>query len=774
MVDDWHRAIVEHSMNGILLIHPATGAILAANPEACRLLGYTEAELLALDPTALVDMDDPRQAAAEETRNRTGQFRGELLYRRADGALFPVEVASSLVTRSDGEIRAATFFTDISERKKAENALAASEARLNAVIDRSADGIWSIDRNYCLLTANSTFARSTQRQIGRPLAVGESALGDALPPALRDFWRSHYDRALAGEVYSFELASDLRPGGTLVCYLNPIHDSDGAVTGVAARAVDVTAWRQAEAQLRSSVQKLELATTAAEIGIWRWDFGSREIQCDERTCDMFAAPADVRRSSLFYSFWRAHVHPDDRLAIESSLEAARQSNAPWQGVYRVILPTGAIRFISASGVIEHGANGRPLGIVGVCRDITREKDAEQAAHRAALEMARALRLKDEFLSNMSHELRTPLSGILSLSEALDLDMYGPLNKGQRRALTLIQDSGRHLLDLINDVLDLSKIAADKLELQLERVALDEVCLASLAFVKSLAFKKGIDLSYDAVHERQVYLRADIRRLKQMLVNLLSNAIKFTPPGGCVRLSAAVDTQEQVVRLSVQDTGIGIKAEDMPKLFQPFSQLDGALNREQGGTGLGLALVKNLAEQHGGAVHVTSAGVPGSGSCFTIVLPCPAEIQGAAAHAGLQQNRALAVGDVAPKTGARLLLAEDNEVTVEVYTRYLEAQGYHISAAHNGTEALELASVHQPDLILMDIHLPQMDGFEVMRRLRQHPLFATTPIIALTALAMVGDRERCLAAGATEYLSKPVKMGSLAALIARLLSAQPQP
>lgn len=252
-------------------------------------------------------------------------------------------------------------------------------------------------------------------------------------------------------------------------------------------------------------------------------------------------------------------------------------------------------------------------------DATERKRTEETARLAALEMERALRLKDEFLATMSHELRTPLNGVLTLCEALQFRIYGDLTERQQRALSHIESSGRHLLDLINDVLDLSKIAADKLELDLEQVALDSICQASLLFAKEIAYKKQIKLEYDN-QQPDLYIYADARRLKQMLVNLLNNAIKFTPPGGSVELSVAVDAAASAVRLSVQDTGIGIKPEDQARLFQPFTQIDSRLVREYEGTGLGLALVKRLATQHGGSVSISSTGVPGEGSCFTIVLP----------------------------------------------------------------------------------------------------------------------------------------------------------
>ena len=234
-------------------------------------------------------------------------------------------------------------------------------------------------------------------------------------------------------------------------------------------------------------------------------------------------------------------------------------------------------------------------------------------------MERAIRLKDEFLANMSHELRTPLTGMLALGENLQELIYGPLNERQLKILAHIETSSRHLLSLINDLLDLSKIEAGRLDLELQPVIVDDITQASLLFVKEMAFKKNIQLSYlnDQPHTAVV---ADGRRLKQMLVNLLGNAVKFTPEGGQVVLHVTVDAGVNEIRFAVRDTGVGIPPEAQARLFQPFTQLDSALTRQYEGTGLGLALVKRLAAQHGGTVSVASTGIAGEGSCFTITLP----------------------------------------------------------------------------------------------------------------------------------------------------------
>ena len=409
------------------------------------------------------------------------------------------------------------------------------------------------------------------------------------------------------------------------------------------------------------------------------------------------------------------------------------------------------------------------------------RSAELSAANAALQLAnaallRAGRLKDEFLANMSHELRTPLAGILGLAEVMDKGIYGDLTEKQRQALRMMQTSGEHLLQLINDILDLSKIEAGKVELQIVAVSVENVCQASLEFVKQAAHEKNLGLIFQP--EAQVrQVQADERHLKQMLVNLLSNAVKFTPEGGQVGLEIAGAPTRQQVRFTVWDTGIGIAPEQQSLLFQPFVQLDGSLARKYEGTGLGLALVHSIAELHGGSVTVESAGL-GQGSRFTITFPwTPSDEVKSAEHlpssptsAGAAQATSSLVSLAARLGRPPVILAvDDNPTLLMILTGYLEALECQVITAQNGAEGLAQAQAARPDLILLDIHMPDMDGLTVVRRLRAAG--SAVPVIALTALAMPEDRELCLAAGANDYLSKPMSLDELTHVIIRHLGLE---
>jgi PAS domain S-box-containing protein len=540
------------------------------------------------------------------------------------------------------------------------------------------------------------------------------------------------------------------------------------------------------------------------------------------------------------------------------------------------------------------AVGEVIGISKIARDTTTRMQAEEqlrvSNERISLanaELARAARLKDEFLAGMSHELRTPLNAILGLSEALLEEIFGELTEEQREHLTTIEQSGRHLLELINDILDLSKVESGKMELDIKSVSVRELCESSLSFVKQQAHHKRIKLDCH-IDSGLIDVEVDERRLRQVLVNLLSNAVKFTPDGGCVQLQARADSFHETVELSVTDSGIGIAPENIGKLFQPFVQLDSSLSRRYAGTGLGLALVRRIAELHGGSVRLESQ--EGKGSRFTVTLPWtsihlpestaePEAVQwqeltlqqalivedseaaanqiaryltelgaktlvhprgnetvqiaarshpdviildillpdrsgwdvlaelkanpatqaipvimvsvvdersrsldmGAAAHllkpftrqqiqqtltrviaipGALDDQTALVFAPTQTPKLPLILLAEDNEANVMTLNSYLQARGLRVILARNGLEAVQMAKQHTPNLILMDIQMPEMDGLEAIQQIRAESNLQGIPIIALTALAMPGDRERCLAVGATDYLTKPVSLKHL--------------
>ncbi|WP_201323780.1 CBS domain-containing protein, partial [Pseudanabaena sp. lw0831] len=417
------------------------------------------------------------------------------------------------------------------------------------------------------------------------------------------------------------------------------------------------------------------------------------------------------------------------------------------------------------------------------QEIAERKQAQQQLTETNQQLARATRLKDEFLANMSHELRTPLNAILGLSNALKEQILGSLTESQLNAIGIVESSGEHLLELINDILDLSKISSGIVELKTEPTSVQNLCDSSLVFIKQQAFQKGLEIHS---HIPQNINKIDIeeRRIKQVLINLLNNAVKFTPSGGKVSLLVAIGSGDTwqgeatipqqiramnspVIVFQVTDTGIGIATEDLQRLFQPFVQLDSALNRQYEGTGLGLALVKKIVELHGGQVIAESQ--IGMGSCFTVALPYEMFGSSDPSTDMTDVTRRSIAGNSGKAIVPLILLAEDNEANIATLTAYLTALNYRVVIARNGEEAVAMAKAHSPDAIVMDIQMPRMDGLTAIRLIRTDPQIAAIPIIALTALVMEGDRERCLEAGANEYLTKPIVFQQLNDAIQQILT-----
>ena len=396
------------------------------------------------------------------------------------------------------------------------------------------------------------------------------------------------------------------------------------------------------------------------------------------------------------------------------------------------------------------------------------------------QLARSTRLKDEFLANMSHELRTPLNGILGMAESLQENIYGEISPMQCKALEEIDRSGNHLLELINDILDITKIEAGKLEVHLHPASITLLCHSCISTIQRMAEAKSILLSLQIEPDLPVVL-LDERLLRQVLINLLSNAVKFTPQAGTVRLQARLVRSPQAasdqatLELCVIDSGIGIDPEDQDKIFQPFVQIESGLNRQFTGSGLGLSIVKRILLAHGGDVDVQSS--LGQGTRFDIHVPVTlvAErvMEGSDVETGQDDPAEVDSGDRLDRP--LILLAEDSRVNRMIYSRYLTAKGYQVREVVNGQEAIDFLHDQVPHLLILDMSMPMVDGFGVLRMVRtsDRPELAAIPIIVLTALAMKGDREKCLAAGASAYLAKPVKLQQLDQTLRRILEAAGQ-
>jgi ammonium transporter, Amt family len=422
---------------------------------------------------------------------------------------------------------------------------------------------------------------------------------------------------------------------------------------------------------------------------------------------------------------------------------------------------GSIIWVSMNALAVRDAAGRLLYNQGTIEDVTlhRQQEERERAKKAA---EAACRAKSEFLASMSHEIRTPLNGVIGMLELLQ---GAGLNERQAQFAHLARSSAGVLLSLVNDILDFSKIEAGKLELDCTEFNLHQLVEGTAQMFGESAGKKRLELTCCVEAGVPPMVRADPTRLRQVLCNLLGNAVKFTEKGG-VSLHVAVEEDQAdaaLVRVSVRDTGIGIPQDRLHRLFQSFSQVDASTTRKFGGTGLGLAISMRIVQLMGGEIHVESVPDKGSTFWFSVKLPKCRFQEAAATPVGSRDETPVA-------KGARILLVEDNEINQLVAQEILSQAGYECELANNGREAVEQVTTGDFDLVVMDCQMPVMDGFEATERIRRHESGrgGHVPIVALTANAVKGDRERCLAVGMDGYVTKPVESRELLSAIYALL------
>jgi PAS domain S-box-containing protein len=774
-------SVLREISDAIWSLRPSDDHVLYANSAVAHLYGrplghFTKGAVF----LAGLHPDDRRLVDAVRAE---GVGTADVRILRPDGEVRCVRFRSHAVRGADGGLaRVDVRMTDITDERRAQDALQRSEERHRRMHDSAWDFVTLVDEQGQAFYVSG----SVTRVMG--YSIAEYARFAPVELFHPDDWELAIQAGLTarqgpGDSARFEARLRHKDGRYRWIETSVVNLLDEpAVRGVLCNSRDVTARKVAEDALRRLNVDLErhvAERTAALSDLYEnAPCGFASVGLDGRFVrmnDTLLRWLGYRRDEVVGRLSLVDVLTPEAGAAFDKHRGAIRAGTDVEDLELVCRRKDGTTFpASTSGGAVFDAEGGIVEIRSSVVDITRRKHAEESLRESRDALSRtnaalqaASRTKDEFLASMSHELRTPLNAVLGLSEAILEGVYGPVSEAQQRALRRIDEGGRHLLSLISDILDLSKIDADRLRLEKAPVDVGDLCRASLRLVQDAAQRKriGVSLRLDGGFAA---LHGDERRLKQVLVNLLGNAVKFTPVGGKVGIEVALEEPGDGLRFTVWDTGIGIAAAEQARLFQPFVQLDSSLSRQHVGTGLGPSLVRKLVELHGGSVGLTSA--PERGSRFWVVLPSGPGESGAAPVAQPSERPLAAAGP----GGARILLAEDDETNVVTVSDFLVAAGHDVTIARNGHEAVELARLIEPELILMDVQMPGLDGLAAIERIRAEPSPALrrVPILAVTAMAMDGDRERCLSAGATDYLTKPVGLRRLEAIITRLLAAQP--
>jgi PAS domain S-box-containing protein len=638
---------------------------------------------------------------------------------------------------------------------------------LHSILESTTHLIVAFSSEYRILICNSSYQRVLKAHLGVIPKIGMN-LDDLFAHSQQKEMRSLLKRALAGEQFSVE--EYYREGHGQLCFemsFNPIRDDNDIVSGVLVFGTDMTERRRAEQALSDSEKRFSLALRGANDGLWDWSFETNDFYLSPRFKQILGFSEHELENHA--QEMMIQIHSDDLPQVIAGLAAYLSKQIPsYKQMYRMQHKDGHWVWVLASAVALWDDQEHPIRMVGTIVDISAQKQAEtemsQAlaeAEQARIEAENANRAKSTFLANMSHELRTPLNGILGYTQILSRDKN--LTAKQKEGIDIIQRSGDYLLTLISDVLELSKIEAGKVEIYPIDFHFTEFLKEITEFFKMRAQQKGIAFIYEPLSHLPTGIRADEKRLRQILMNLLSNAIKFTDKGG---ISLKVGYHDRKIRFQVEDTGIGIAPHDLDKIFLPFQQA-GEQNAQIEGTGLGLSITKKLVEMMGGELHVNSTLHHGSTFWFALELPDVSNLIKSEEHEqrviiGYETSNLLKRGCILEsdeplsQSHLMILVIDDKWENRSVLVNLLTPLGFDVIEAGDGKEGLDKVRENRPDLILTDLVMPKMDGFELIRKIRKFSEFKELPIIATSASVFELASEHSMEAGSNDFLVKPIR------------------
>jgi len=785
-------ALVAERTTNAVIVADALGSVEWVNRGFTALTGYEAAEVIGRKPGQLLQGPDTDLVIVNSMRRAITQQKGfdvEVLNYRKDGTPYWAQIKVDPVFDSAGKVtRHVGVSVDVTKKREIAEKLSRDEAFLNSIYNGVEAGISILDvvgdGEYRYAGINAAQARKNgwnQDDVkGRLL----TDLGHLIPAAEIAAKEKRFQRCIeTGGSLSFEQESGEGHGWWLT-ELTPLKDRDGRVFRIIASSVDITDRKAIELKLAETSNRLQLATSAGGIGIWDFDIHTKKVVWDDQMLAIYGITRSEFESAP--DIWSKLVHPDDYPSIAQRFQRSLETGEPYESEFRIFGKGGEVRHLRAFAHVERDATGTARRVVGVNWDSTVEKrsaaevlaakeraenlnsqlrEAVERANQFAQAAAAATEAKSLFLASMSHEIRTPLNAVIGMSGLL-LDTA--LAKDQREFAETIKSGGETLLTLINDILDFSKIESGRMELEQQPFDLRDCVESALDLLAGRAADKNLDLLYWIDDDVPPAIVGDITRLRQIIVNLLSNAVKFTQQGEVfvsVELASPETSGAVRLKISVRDTGIGIPADRMNRLFKSFSEVDASTTRHFGGTGLGLAISKRLTELMGGSIAVESEEGRGSNFFFEIVaVPAPA------------QKKIFQRGRSAGVAGRRVLIVDDNATNRRLLALQAEGWGIEPRVVAGPQAALKcLEGGERFDAAILDMQMPGMDGVALAEQIRTRWPGLKFPVILLTSLGHIGKLPEGGRIAAT--LTKPVKPAALLETLRSILEgterAEPQ-
>jgi PAS domain S-box-containing protein len=751
------QADLLHLAHDAILVWRADG-IASWNRGAEELYGFDATEALCRLPHELLQTRHPCPfGQIESTLRDQGLWEGEVQQRAKDGRTLVVSSKLQLVRGENGIERIIESNRDITTQKQVEAELRDSQATLQLAKDAAKMGMWDWD----LATGALVWSDSCKALFALPLDTLMTY--DVFLAAIHPEDRARIDRSVKTALetrtdYDVQMRVPW-PDGTVhwvAARGRAFFDAAGTPVRMAGMALDVTERERAQEALRRSEQRVRAMFDNAGIGIVEVDGQDRFVAVNERLCQILG----YRRDELLGMSVHELTAPEDRSLsdeLNAHLHEGRHDRIDYEKRY--LRRDGTSLWVHVTVSALRDAAGRFLGSIGTVEDIAARKAIEAERARLVETLRENDRRKNDFLGMLSHELRNPLAPIRN--SLYILSRSPPGGEQARRALRVIDRQVHHTTRLVDDLLDVTRISRGKIRLQCERLDLPALVAGTAEDHRELFAKSGITLDVIAVDE-SIVVYVDPTRVAQVIGNLLQNAVKFTPRGG--RATLSVERTEGFGVVTMRDTGAGIAPELLSRLFEPFMQAEVTLDRNAGGLGLGLALVKGLVELHGGSVSADSDG-PGKGATFVIRLP-------------LERRKTPRLTLVSPRPAPaptrRVLLIEDNIDAVETLKVALELNDHTVELAYTGAQGVEKARAFQPDVVLCDIGLPGMDGFQVARTIRADPNLCAVALIALSGYAQPEDLDRSKEAGFDLHLAKPLSLETLERAMAQVRGGAPAP